>query len=137
MRRRREMLSTVRKCGVRSPPETALRFAMTTVENVAEPRPMRPGTLRVQRHRMRRREGFRVFTVEVREVHIEHAIARGLLKPEDRAEPWTVIQACYACLLSDKALDWLVNRGVIRQEQRGDAGSILRAIGSWLGRAGS
>jgi hypothetical protein len=108
---------------------------MTTVENVAEPRPIRPGTLRVQRHRMRRREGLCLFTVQVREAHIEHAIARGLLKPEDRAEPWTVIQACYACLLSDNALDWLTDRGVIRQEQCGDAAAILRGISAWLEQA--
>jgi len=86
---------------------------------------------------MRRREGFRLFTVEVREANIELAIARGLLKPEDRTKPWPVVQACYASLVSDRALNWLTDRGVIKQEQRGDAGSILRAIGNWLGRAGS
>jgi len=84
---------------------------------------------------MRRREGFRLFTVEVREANIELAIARGLLKPEDRTKPWSVLQACYSAQLTDRALDWLIDRGVIRQEQRGDAASILRAIGDWLGRA--
>ena len=109
---------------------------MTTVQNVAEPHPIRPGTLRVQPHRARRREGLRLLTVPVPEWAIDAAVERNLLKPEDRAEPWKVIQACHASLVSDKALDWLVGRGVIRQEQRGDAGAILRTIGNWLGRAG-
>jgi len=86
---------------------------------------------------MRRREGFRLFTVEVREANIELAIARGLLKPKDRAKAWPVLQACYATLLTDPALDWLTKGKVIRQEQRGDAGAILQAISKWLERAGS
>jgi hypothetical protein len=110
---------------------------MTAVENVAEPRPARPGTLRVQRHRKRRRERLRLFTVEVPEATIAHAVARGLLKPEDRAKPLSVIQACYAAQLADGALDRLINGGLITHEQRGDAASILRAISKWLEQAGS
>jgi hypothetical protein len=65
---------------------------------------------------------------------IENAIARGLLAAEDRAKPWPVIQGCYAAQLSDAALDWLVNGGVIAHEQRGDAGAILRSINKTRGR---
>lgn len=69
-------------------------------------------TLRVRRHRERRRERLHLFTVEVPEDLIDEALARGLLKPEDRADWWAVIQACYAAQLSDVALDWLTNGGV-------------------------
>jgi hypothetical protein len=107
------------------------------VENVTETRPARPGALRVQRHRKRRRENLRLFTIEMPEATIENAIARGLLKPEDRAKSWPVLQACYATQLADGVMDWLINSGVITHEQRGDAASILRAISNWLRRAGS
>ncbi len=66
---------------------------------------------------------------------INQTIARGLLKAEDLAKPWNVIQGCYAAQLSDAALDWLVNGGVITHEQRGDAVVILRSISKWLERA--
>jgi hypothetical protein len=105
-----------------------------TVENV-ELRPARPGTLRVQRHRKRRRERLRQFTIEVPEATVEHAIARGLLELGDRAKPWPVLQACYAARLSDCVLDWLINDRVIAQEQRGDAAAILRGISAWLEQA--
>ena len=68
----------------------------------------------------------------VPETVIEAAVARGLLASEERAEPWAVIQGCYASQLSDAALDRLVNAGVITHEQRGNAGAILRNISRWL-----
>ena len=89
-------------------------------------------TLRVRRHRQRRRKRVSLFTVEVPQSVIEAAIGRGLLEPGSRAEPWVLIQACYASMLSDAALNWLVQNGVIRSEQRGDAGAILRNISRWL-----
>ena len=58
-------------------------------------------------------------------------IARGLLKIEDRADWWAVVQACYAAQLSDVALDWLTHGGVITREQRGDAVAILDRISNW------
>jgi hypothetical protein len=61
---------------------------------------------------------------------------RAVSSTEDRAKAWSVIQGCYAALLSDSALDWLVNGGVIAREQRSDAASILRRISDWLERAG-
>ena len=63
---------------------------------------------------------------------LENAITRGLLAAEDRAEPWPVIQGCYAAQLSDAALDWLAKGGVITDEQRGDAAAIIRGISTWL-----
>jgi hypothetical protein len=66
------------------------------------------------------------------EAIIEAAVARGLLASEQRAAPWSVIQGCYASLLSDAALERLVNDGIITHEQRGDAGAILRNISRWL-----
>jgi hypothetical protein len=88
-------------------------------------------TLRVRRHRERRSHRLRLLTVTVSETIIEAAVARGLLASEERAEPWSVIQGCYASQLSDAALDRLVNGGVITQEHRGDAGAILRSISRW------
>jgi hypothetical protein len=47
-----------------------------------------------------------------------------------------VIQGCYAAQLSEAALEWLINGGVITHEQRGDAGAVLRSISKWLEQAG-
>jgi hypothetical protein len=105
------------------------------LDNVTNLPPANPSTLRVRRHRERRRGGLRLFTVPVPETVIEGAIARGLLAAEDRAEPWPVIQGCYAAQLSDQALDWLINGGVITPQQRGDAGAMFRSISKWLERA--
>ena len=63
---------------------------------------------------------------------IEHAIARGLLREEDRAQAWPVIQGWFAALLSDAVLNSLIDNGVITPEQQGDAGAILSGIGAWL-----
>jgi hypothetical protein len=82
------------------------------------------------------REPAFVHTVVVPETNIESAISRHLLRVEDRANAWLAIQGCYAAQLSDAALDWLINGGVITHEQRGDAAAILRNISDWLERAG-
>jgi hypothetical protein len=105
---------------------------ITVVQNITEPRPANPSTLRVRRHRERRKDGLRLFTMTVPETVIENAIGRRLLAAEDRAKSWPVIQACYAAQLSDAALAWLVNGGVVTHEQRGDAAAILRSISKWL-----
>lgn len=119
-----------------SPAKRRYTYVMTTaIEGTAGPR-VSPSALRVRRHRERRREGVRLVTVEVPEAIINHTIARALLKPEDGAKPWLLMRACYASLLSDAALDWLVRNKVIRGEQRTDAAAILRSISDWLGRAG-
>ena len=93
-----------------------------------------PSTLRVRRHRERRREGLCSLTVEMPKADIEDAIARGMLKPDYNA--WDVLDAWYADHLSDAALEWLVNNKVITREQRNDAIAILRSISDWLERAG-
>ena len=100
-------------------------------KNVTETRPVRPSTLRVRRHRQRRRGHLRLLTVEVPESVIEDAIARGLLKPEESA-PWAVIESAYAAQLSDKALKWLTDNAVIIAEQRSSAVEILRCMSVWL-----
>jgi hypothetical protein len=94
-------------------------------------------TLRVRRHRERRRKGYYLLTLEMPERITEAAITRGLLKPEDRALGWVVLQAAFASMLSDKALSWLVRNGVIRSDQRADAVGILRRISKWLEEAGA
>jgi hypothetical protein len=127
---KRELASTRRNCI-----ETAFHMTAGT-ENVAEPR-ICASTERVRQHRERRRNGLRLMTVEMPEATIEHAIARGLLKPEDRTRPWSVIQVCYASLLSEKAMQWLVRNGVIKANQCGDTGAILRRISNWLEQAGT
>ena len=108
-----------------------------TTRHMPERRPERPSTLRVRRHRERRSHRLRLLTVTVPETVIEAAVVRGLLASEERAEPWSVIQGCYASQLSDAALDRLVNDGIITHEQRGDAGAILRNISRWLGALSS
>jgi hypothetical protein len=105
------------------------------IQNTGERRPVSPSTLRVRRHRKRRRAGMRLITVEMPNAVIEGAIARGLLKRDASTEPWAMIQGAYSSQLSDAALDWLVNGGVIAREQGGDAAAILRSISGWLERA--
>ncbi len=100
-----------------------------------QPRPIGSSTARVRRHRERRRDGLRVFTVTVPETAIEDAVTRGLLAAQNRAELWPVVQSCYAAQLSDAALEWLISRGVIKREQRGDAAATLRGISRWLEQA--
>jgi hypothetical protein len=80
---------------------------MTASTIAAEPRSLSSSALRVRRHRERRRRRLRLLTVPLPERVIDAAAERGLIKPEDRAEPWTVVEACYASLLSDirSALD--------------------------------
>jgi hypothetical protein len=101
-------------------------------ENVTKSRPVGASTPRVRRHRERRREGLRQLTVEMPEFAIEAAIARALLKPEESAQAWPVIQSVYATQLSDKVLDWLTQHAVITREQRTDALAIFRCINDWL-----
>jgi hypothetical protein len=91
-----------------------MRSADATTEDA-----VRPSTLRVRRHRERRRKGVFCPTVEMYEADIAEAIARGLLKSEGDA--WNVLDAWYAYHLSDAALQWLVDNKVIKPEQRGDA----------------
>ena len=111
---------------------------MTGVENVTQPHSLRPNTLRVRRHRQRRREGLRLLTVETPEPVIEAAIARGLLKPEDCedcAQSSSVMRSAFAAQLSDTALNWLTSHAVITRQQRADAVAILQRISEWLERA--
>jgi hypothetical protein len=104
-------------------------------ENVTETRPVRPSTPRVRRRRERRRGHLRLLTVEIPESVIEDAIARGLLKPEESAQAWAVIESVYAAQLSDKALNWLTDKAVIITEQRSNAVAILRCISNWVEQA--
>src|SRR5262252_8647013 len=101
-------------------------------ENVTDTRPIRPSTLRVRRHRERRREHLRLLTVEIPEFTIEDAIARGLLKPEHCTNDDLVVRVAFASQLSDTALDWLINHAVITREQCADAVAILQRINAWL-----
>ena len=66
----------------------------TATESIDEPR-ISASTLRVRRHRERRREGLRLLTLEMPEPAIETAIARGFLKPEETTQAWSVIQSVY------------------------------------------
>ena len=65
---------------------------------------------------------------------IETAIARGLLKPEETTQAWSVIQGVYAAQLSDRAPNWLTDNAVITTEQRTNAAAILRSISERLER---
>jgi hypothetical protein len=106
-----------------------------SIENVTDSCPANASTARVRRHRQRRKQRLCLLTVTVPETVIETAGARGLLAAENRVEPWSVIQACYAAQLSDAALEWLISRGVIKREQRGDAVEVLRGISKWIEQA--
>jgi hypothetical protein len=86
--------------------------------------PVGPSTLRVRLHRERRREGLRLLTLEMPETAIDAAIARGFLKPEDSTQAWSVIESVYATQLSERALNWLTDSGVITTEQRANTAAI-------------
>ena len=105
---------------------------MNEIENVTATHPVRPSTLRVRLHRERRRERLRLLTLEMPQSAIDAAIARGFLKPEDSNLAWSVIESVYAALLSERALDWLINNAVITAEQRANPVAILRGISNWL-----
>ena len=105
----------------------------TATESIDEPG-TGSSTVRVRRHRERRREGLCSLTVEMLKAGIEDAIARGMLKPYYDA--WNALDAWYADHLSDAALEWLVSNQVIKREQRNDAVAILRSISDWLERLG-
>jgi hypothetical protein len=47
------------------------------------------------------------------------------------------VQACYAALLSEKTMQWLIRNGVINTNQCGDAAAVLRSISNWLEQAGT
>ena len=83
----------------------------------------------------RHREGLRLLTLEMPETAIEAAIIRGLLKPEESTQAWSVIDSVYRTQLSDRALDWLTDNAVITTEQRTNAAAILRRISDWLEQA--
>ena len=68
------------------------------------------------------------------EADIAKATARGLLKSDGDA--WNVLDAWYACHLSDAALEWLVDNKIIEPKQRGDAVAILRSISAWAEQTG-
>ena len=91
--------------------------------------------MRVRRYRERRRVGLRLLTLEMPETAIEAAIIRGLLKPEESTQAWSVIQSVYAAQLSDRALNWLTDNAVITTEQRTNAAAILRRISDGLEQA--
>ena len=80
---------------------------MSNGNTTTAPHSVNPSTLRVRRHRERRREGVCCLTVEMYEADIAEATARGLLKSDGDA--WNVLDAWYACHLSDVALHWLVD----------------------------
>jgi hypothetical protein len=85
-----------------------------------------PSALRVRRHRELCRGGRCLFTIEVPEAN-SNTRSRGLLKPEDRAESWPVIQAGYASQLSDAALGRLISCGMVTQETASAAASVASA----------
>jgi hypothetical protein len=107
---------------------------MRNVVSTTAPLSVKPVTLRVRRHRQRRREGLCSFSIEMSKVDIEDAIARGILKADYDA--WDVLDSWYADHLSDASLEWLVNNKVIMREQRNDAVAILRSISDWVERLG-
>jgi hypothetical protein len=103
-------------------PETTLHDDMNTATESLDKPWITSSTLRVRRHRERRREGLRLPTLEMPEPAIETAVVRGFLKPEETTQAWSVIQSVYAAQLSDRALnaalEWLIKGGVITEDQR-------------------
>ena len=110
---------------------------MSIANTSTAPHSVNPSTVRVRRHRERRRKGICCLTVEMPKAVIEEAIAGGGL-PDYNA--WDVLDAYYVDVLdayyadhlSDAALEWLIKNKVIKREQRGDAAAILSSISDWL-----
>ena len=84
--------------------EDECTITMSNGTRPTAPLSVKPATLRVRRHRERRRKGLCSFTIDMPKVDIEDAIARGILKPNYDA--WDVLDSWYADHLSDAALEW-------------------------------
>ena len=121
----------LRKVRIRQHRE-AIHVTMSNVTSTTAPLSVKPSTLRVRRHRQRRREGLCSFSIEMSKADIEDAIARGILKADYDA--WDVLDSWYADHLSDTALEWLIDNKIITREQSNDAVAILRSISDWVER---
>jgi hypothetical protein len=54
-----------------------------------------PTAERMRRHRQRQHDGLRCLTIEVYDKEVDALIQKGLLKPETRNDPFSVIEALY------------------------------------------
>jgi hypothetical protein len=62
--------------------------------NAPEPS-ISPAAKRMRRHRLRRRDGLRCLTIQLRETEIDALIYRGMLKPEMRNSNIAIINALH------------------------------------------
>jgi hypothetical protein len=76
----------------------------------------------------------RRLTVSVYERAVESAIGRGLLGRGDRAVPWTVVSAVFACMFDDHTVEWLNKRGYLSWDQRGQGEAIIAAVNALIWR---
>jgi hypothetical protein len=76
----------------------------------------------------------RRLTVPVNEQGVESAVGRGLLGPNDRDDPWTVVSALFASMFDDYTMEWLNKRGYLRWDQRGRGEAIISAVNALIAR---
>jgi hypothetical protein len=75
---------------------------MEATQTAAEESSRSPAANRMHLHRLRRRNGLRCLTIELRETEIDALIRKGLLTDVTRNEPRALVEALYAHL--DKTL---------------------------------
>ena len=75
----------------------------------------------------------RRLTVAVYERAMENAIGRGLLRREDRSQPWTV-SALFASMFDDHTIKSLNKRGYLRWDERCRGEAIIAAVNRLLAR---
>ena len=80
------------------------------------------------------RQDVRRLTVSVFERAVESAIGRRLLNRGNRTEPWTVVSALFAAMFDDHTIEWLIKRGYLTWDQRGQGEAIIAAVNALIGR---
>jgi deferrochelatase/peroxidase EfeB len=63
-----------------------------------QPRPSSPSAERMARHRLRRKQGLRSLTIDIREAEIDTLIQRGRLAPESRGDLAAIKKAVHGFL---------------------------------------
>ncbi len=74
------------------------------------------------------RQDVRRLSISLYERAVSKAVARGLLKHEDRGDPWTVTSALFAGMFNDHTIQWLHKRGLLAWNERGKGERVIAAV---------
>ena len=68
------------------------------MQTLPPPQPLSRSAARMARHRLRRKQGLRSLTIDIREAEIETLIQRGRLAPESRGDLAAIKRALHGFL---------------------------------------